>query len=63
MIPLDLLKMFRSCEGLMLDDLAELVGFESPSGDKVALDALKGVLTDRLRMLSASVGTEPGPRQ
>ena len=53
MIPHDLLGMFRSYQRLILDDLEELVGFESPSGDKIALEALKGVLIDRLRMLSA----------
>jgi glutamate carboxypeptidase len=61
MIPQDLLKMFRSQQRLILDDLEELVGFESPSGDKIALEALKEVLIDRLRMISASVRTEPGP--
>ena len=58
MIPHDLVGMFRSCQRLLLDDLEELVGFESPSGDRIALEALKGVLIDRLRMLSASVTTE-----
>jgi glutamate carboxypeptidase len=61
MIPPDLLKMFRSDQRLILDDLEELVGFESPSGDKIALEALKGVLIDRLQMIAASVKTEPGP--
>jgi glutamate carboxypeptidase len=58
MIPHDLLMMFRSYERLILADLEELVRFESPSGDKIALEVLKGVLIDRLRMLSASVCTE-----
>ena len=58
MIPPDLLKMFRSYQRLILDDLEELVGFESPSGDQIALEALKGVLIDRLRMLSTFVTTE-----
>ncbi len=61
MIPHDLPKMFRTQQQVILDDLKELVGFESPSRDKIALEALKGVLIDRLRMISASVATEPGP--
>jgi glutamate carboxypeptidase len=61
MIPHDLVKMFRSSERSILADLEELVGFESPSGDRIALEALKAVLIDRLRTASASVGTDPGP--
>jgi glutamate carboxypeptidase len=58
MMPQGLLEMFRSCQRLILDDLEELVGFESPSGDQIALETLKGVLIDRLRMTLASVTTE-----
>ena len=55
----DLRKMFRYDQRLILDDLEELVGFESPSGDKIALVALEGVLIDRLRMVTASRQDRP----
>jgi len=58
MIPHDLLPMFRSYQRLILGDLEELVNFESPTGDRLWLERLKGFLIDRLRMLSASVRTE-----
>jgi glutamate carboxypeptidase len=60
MIPHDLLNMFRSYNRLILADLEELVNLESPSSDRLALEALKRVLVDRLRMLSATVTTEHG---
>ena len=61
MIPRDLLQMFHHpYQRLILGDLEELVEFESPSGDRIALEQLKGLLIDRLKMLKASVRTEFG---
>jgi len=61
MIPCKLLEMFRHpYQRLILGDLEELVQFESPTGDRLPLESLKGLLIDRLKMLSASVRTEFG---
>jgi glutamate carboxypeptidase len=61
MVPHDMLGMFRHpYQRLILGDLEELVQFESPSGDRMALEQLKGLLINRLKMLSASVRTEFG---
>jgi glutamate carboxypeptidase len=58
MIPHDLLKMFRSQQSLILADLEGFVQLESPSSDRLALEALKGALISELRMLSATATTE-----
>ena len=63
MIPYDLMKMFRSYERLILGDVEELVNLESPSHERLPLEVLKGLLIDRLRMLSADVQTERTPPQ
>ena len=58
MIPRDLFDLFRSTERLILADLEELVVLESPSDDRLALEALKGVLIDRLRCSRPRFDTE-----
>jgi glutamate carboxypeptidase len=52
---LALLDHLHARRGAILDVLADLVGRESPSRDKGALDALASVLTERLRALGGEV--------
>jgi glutamate carboxypeptidase len=50
---------FQSVQHEMIERLAELVGIESPSRDKPALDALAALLAGRLHDVGASVETIP----
>jgi glutamate carboxypeptidase len=57
MIPHDLMELFCSYGRLILGDVEELVRFESPSTDRMALETLKGLLIDRFLTLKATVQT------
>ena len=52
---------FASRQGAMLTRLAELVGHESPSGERAALDALARTLAARLEVLGAEVDLIANP--
>lgn len=56
-----LLERLRARQAEMLPVLAEVVGHESPSRDKPALDALAGTLAERLRARGAEVSRIANP--
>jgi glutamate carboxypeptidase len=56
-----LLERLTQRRGEMLDALAKIVGHESPSCDKAALDALARILAERLRAVGAEVEFIPNP--
>src|SRR5437867_791627 len=63
MIPADLREKFGDSQRLILADVEDLVRLESPSRDRLALEALKAVLVERLRMLPAAVRVVPNEQE
>ncbi len=59
--PDDLLQLFRTRLPSMLESLSVLVGHESPSRDKAALDGLASLIESRFRALGGHVTRLPNP--
>src|SRR5438270_13015522 len=57
----NLLGLFQAHQGVMLHWLSVLVGHESPSRDKPALDGLAKLLADRLQRTGAEVEIRANP--